>query len=537
MALCVQGPRPAVAWGIALLLVVLSALCFGGCSSGGASGDPPQLAVDPAWIVLEASETSQTLQVSELAAGTDRDVTATGEVDSGTAWITSVSPGAFATTGTTPVPVTVQISRAGLTEGVYEGRVQLNSTLSDLRQSRQSVRTYAIVGGGDDPDDGFWIAPSELSFSSAQTSLPIQLHTQAGMGTWSIIGSATWVSATPSQGGEWNPLIPHTDQQTTVQVTVDRSGLADGVHTAWLLAQRNQASLLVKLTVTVGSPPVVEPGMITYWSDGPGNSEIHVMRDVGTGVARLTTSGGRDEWPCWSPDNTKIAWETDRAGGANWEIYAMSADGTGTVNLTANAAEDLYPDYSPDGARIAFGSGRDGNREIYAMNANGTSPVRLTNHSGDDRHPSWSADGSRIAFDSDRDTGSGAPTTPPDRNRYDIYAMNANGTGVTRLTSNAVCDWQPCWSPDGSRIAFISNRAGAYEVYVMNADGSNPQRLTTLSGDANKPSWSPDGAWIAFSCAVSGNTDVYKIRADGTGLTRLTTGAAVDAYPSWRSWD
>ena len=94
----------------------------------------------------------------------------------------------------------------------------------------------------------------------------------------------------------------------------------------------------------------------------------------------------------------------------------------------------------PDGRRIAFDSQRDGNREIYVMDADGSGVARLTHNGDDDLTPSWSPDGRRIAF------ASGG------RARLDIYVMNADGSGATRLTDND--GGTPAWSPDGRRIAF-----------------------------------------------------------------------------------
>ena len=85
----------------------------------------------------------------------------------------------------------------------------------------------------------------------------------------------------------------------------------------------------------------------------------------------------------------------------------------------------------------------------------------------DDLSPAWSPDGGRIVFESYRHgNGNG-----------ELYVMNANGSGQTRLTNSAGDDGLPAWSPDGTSISFVSNRSGRYRIWVMNADGSNPQPL------------------------------------------------------------
>ena len=116
--------------------------------------------------------------------------------------------------------------------------------------------------------------------------------------------------------------------------------------------------------------------------------------------------------------------------------------------------------------QLAFVSAADGNPEIYVINSNGTGSTRLTLHPAADVKPAWSPDGTKIAFQSDRDGNA------------EIYVMNADGSNPVRLTDAGAGNFRPTWSPDGTKIAFTSDRDGNAEIYVMNADGSNPVRLT-----------------------------------------------------------
>ncbi len=273
-------------------------------------------------------------------------------------------------------------------------------------------------------------------------------------------------------------------------------------------------------------------GKIAFTSEQDGNPEIYAMNADGTGPVRLTNNTAGDYAPAWSPDGAKIAFNSDRDG--KHEVYVMNADGSGQTNLTNNAANDYYPDWSPDGMKIAFTSERDGNPEIYVMNADGSAQTRLTNNMALDEAPAWSPDGRKIAFDSDRDGDS------------EIYVMNANGSGQTRLTNNTPAfDHYPDWSPDGAKIAFGSNRVGpgSYgpDVYVMDAvdgdgdgNGDNLIRLTFDLIDDDTPAWSPDGTKIAFRSDRVGPLQVYVMNVDGSGQTNLTGDSSQNYGPHWQ---
>ena len=240
----------------------------------------------------------------------------------------------------------------------------------------------------------------------------------------------------------------------------------------------------------------------------------------------------------------RIAFMSDRDG--NWEIYVMDADGGNPRRLTNNRHADLSPSWSPDGKRIVFCSDRDGHphhipgwftSEIYMMDADGGNQQKLTNNPSDDRSPSWSPDGTRIAFMSRRDGNN------------EIYVMDADGGNQQKLTNNPdpnghPNDEYPSWSPDGAHIVFSARRKGhfkrnlntTYEIYVMDADGGNEQRLTENRKNDWHPVWSPNGKRIAFAADRKGdfeNFEIYVMDADGGNQQKLTENRVYDWSPSW----
>ena len=279
------------------------------------------------------------------------------------------------------------------------------------------------------------------------------------------------------------------------------------------------------------------------------NQDIWVISPDGSGLTRLTNDPWHSVAPAISPDGTKIAFTSQRTdpdrdppGPGPPDIYVMNADGSSVVNLTGNVvksigikAANVAPAWSPDGSKIAFASDRDSdvNVDIFVMNADGTKPVNLTNNPFHDNLPTWSADGTKIAFESSRDFDSS----------IEIYAMNADGTAPTRLTTrlaspgtNSGGSGQPAFSPNGTKIAFVTRVSAAFpgstnEIWVMNADGSNPVSLSQYPANNDYPAWSPDGTRMVFT--ANALEDLFVMNADGSNPTNLTNHPGRYQRPAW----
>jgi TolB protein len=185
---------------------------------------------------------------------------------------------------------------------------------------------------------------------------------------------------------------------------------------------------------------------------------------------------------------------------------------------------------------IVFQGEHEGNVDLFAVHPDGSGRRRLTDDPAADTEPAISPDGTRIAFASNR-TGT-----------WQVYVMEADGGRATALTYGPSESFEPAWSPDGRRIAFSSNRTGNGDVYVMDADGSNVVQLSGLglrtglpdvvgADDSRQfegsPTWSPDGTRIAFAGEIGDNPDLYVMDADGSSVVRLTDDPTGDWYPAW----
>jgi Tol biopolymer transport system component len=174
---------------------------------------------------------------------------------------------------------------------------------------------------------------------------------------------------------------------------------------------------------------------------------------------------------------------------------------------------------APPGAHASFPGANgdvayDGSGEIYRVNVDGSSLDQLTSNAVDDGKPSFSPDGTKIAFQ----RGSA------------IWVMDEHGGSQTRLTFTGSYS-KPVWSPDGTQIAMAI--AGSSGIAVMDADGTDIVRLTATGSNSDDPSWSPDGTRIVYWSARGNGPDLFTIRPDGTGEVQLTDRRADDYGPSW----
>jgi TolB protein len=295
--------------------------------------------------------------------------------------------------------------------------------------------------------------------------------------------------------------------------------------------------------------------------DSSANYEIYSMNADGTNHVRLTADDSYDSWwPKPSPDGTKIVFVRTPAGTHDTDYtkvstWVMNADGSnlheivaapgvptlpdGSPSSAASWAFEGHPEWSPDGTKLVMIGGPQSNPQIFVTNADGTNPVRVTsngsggNRAGTNVDPSWSPDGTKILF-------VGCPISICVSVQYEVYRVNADGTGETRLTSDLSQDNDPYYSPDGTQIAWLRNTANAkvaaWGIYLMSADGTNEHAVIDDGKINSKPGWFHDGSAIYFhrTTVVGIPFNVWRINPDGTGLAEVITPAPsyANEYPS-----
>ena len=222
------------------------------------------------------------------------------------------------------------------------------------------------------------------------------------------------------------------------------------------------------------------------------------------------------------------------------DVFVMDVDGSNVIAVADDpAGSEFDGDLSPDGDWVVY---RDSTRginkddEIFVVGVDGSGRRNLTNDAANDWGPAWSPDGTTIAFNSDRDGGA-----------LRGYLVDADGSNLRRLHVDTWFEY-PSFSPDGTRIAFMGHAGSSYEIYVADIASGRVEQLTDSSGNDGWPAWSPDGSTIAFSsvrddCALAPpsqecwhgaedeHSDIWLMDADGLNRRRLTS--EISQFVAW----
>ena len=283
-------------------------------------------------------------------------------------------------------------------------------------------------------------------------------------------------------------------------------------------------TLRTRFDVACEQTPLLD--RIVFSSLLDGTYQLYSMNVDGTDVVQLTHTPEeeREVLPAVSPDGRKIAF-VNRIGPEDdfytEYLYVMNADGTDPVRLSPPSGGAVgAPVWSPDGSQIAFsGWFGDAEYDIWVIDAEGAGLTNLTESPGVEEYsPSWSPDGERILF------AAGGR----------LETMRSDGTGRAELTDVVV--GLAVWSPDGTRIAYVTSVEEHDRLYTMSADGSDRVPVTAMDdGHDAAPSWSPTGDRLAFIHSLNGDIEIWVINADGSGAVNISDNEVFD-YLGMQAW-
>lgn len=229
-----------------------------------------------------------------------------------------------------------------------------------------------------------------------------------------------------------------------------------------------------------------------------------------------------------------IVYASHRTG--NLDLYVTDPNATlaSRLQLTTDASlNETGPSVSPDGRQIAFYAApvNSDDYDVYLMDFDGSNGSNIRNLTEspdeDDRYVAWSPDGTTLAFHSNRREGGGE-----DPRDYEIYLYDIETGQVEQLTENSVNDFGPDWSPDGTQMAYYSYENG-WHIYVMDMETRETAQITPDDLEARFPSWSPDGSQLAFHVTAGDSAQLYLMNADGSNVRPLIREPRNDSFPDW----
>ena len=275
---------------------------------------------------------------------------------------------------------------------------------------------------------------------------------------------------------------------------------------------------------------------IAFVSEIDGDAEIFLLEPKSGNTTRITSNGGSDVYPSWSPDRTKIAYLSDQSG--NYKVYIANPS-EGVINRMLVDSdiriEPLKPIWSPDGSMLSFSASSDGDTDLYLADVNVESrqdATRITFNPGAEHLGGWSPDGEWVVFHS------------LGLSEYQgIWIRNPKGVNSIRLTDKD--DRDAKWSPKGDRIVFTRyGKDGQTRICLLvvaskgdwsNSGESNPDErcLTDTAENSRSPMWAPSGELLAYVSSVNGTMEIFTMDSEGLESQQKTTNSVDDLYPVW----
>jgi TolB protein len=294
------------------------------------------------------------------------------------------------------------------------------------------------------------------------------------------------------------------------------------------------------IALLVGSAAIGDPanaafpganGRLVFQREVPAGdhtqTDIYTIASGGADLTRLTATPNRNEFgPTWNAAGTRIAFWRTRAPFGPGSVWTMNADGSHQMRLT-RGVDSRDPVWNPAGNRLVFTRITGTNFDLYSIRASDGGGLRqLTAGRALDFEPAWSPNGARIAFTRGFERGDPG----------DIYVLDVRSGDLHRVVHSPAYDHQVNWAPGGRRLVFERDWDSRSSVFAVNADGSQLVRLTRGPFFDTGPAYSPDGRWIAFG-SDRGNAsldDLWVMRADGSQLHRVRRMRFAQSFPDWQ---
>ncbi|HNY12619.1 MAG TPA: hypothetical protein PKK26_13600, partial [Candidatus Wallbacteria bacterium] len=381
------------------------------------------------------------------------------------------------------------------------------------------VTNVRVVGSSEDITVTFDLIDAEndtsavkilYSLDSGKTFLPVS----------SIDGSTSEVAAGLNRTIKW-------------KISSDISGNRGGITVRVIAINRgveSEPADCQPFSTNIPAGGAGAPGQfkIVFISDRDIWKKAYAMNSDGANQQKLFADNFNEFYASISSDGQKVVFTSDRS--ASSEIYISDSGGafmkrlTYTRDIPLPSGGYLYPVFSRDATKIAFIKSYGNLRcDVCSMNSDGSGLQKIYSGYVAEAPVSFTSDGSRIAFSVIDDDGT-----------VDIFTAPANGGAPLKITAGTIgqMNYSPCFSPDGTKMVFVSDRDGNHDIYIADSAGNGAVRLTNNAFEDHSPCFSPDGSLVIYSCNNGAYNNLYYVPSAGGVSKAFTVNSYNDACPS-----